>query len=321
VIQRQDDFVAERRRDWDELDRLLGEGQRLDRHAPGSIARAAALYRAVCADLMRAQAAGYGPDVIGLLDGLAARGHNALYSAPPYRFGAALDLLAVEFPRTLRRHARFCALATALFLFPGLLGFFASRASRPFALQVLPESMAEQMEQSYAEGFNKGRSEGVDTGMAGFYVYNNIGIAFRTFATGLFLGVGAFVTLVANGLYIGAVMGHLVHVGSADRFFPFVVGHSALELTGIVLAGVAGGRPGLTVLAPGARTRPRALLDEGRRLVPLLWGIGCLLLLAAFVEAFWSAAAVPPELHFAVGAALWVVVLAYFALTGRRRAA
>src|SRR5205085_11788976 len=58
MIRRQDDFVAERRPDWDELERLLGDGQRLDRLAPTSIARAAALYRAVCADLMRAQGAG-----------------------------------------------------------------------------------------------------------------------------------------------------------------------------------------------------------------------------------------------------------------------
>src|SRR6185436_10217004 len=82
VIRRQDDFVAERRPDWDELERLLGDNQRLDRLAPASISRAASLYRAVCADLMRAQGAGYGPDVIELLDALAARGHNALYSAP-----------------------------------------------------------------------------------------------------------------------------------------------------------------------------------------------------------------------------------------------
>src|SRR5262245_5747756 len=111
IPRRQDDFVAERRADWDELDRLLGDGRRLDRLAPESIKRTAALYRAVCADRMRAEGAGYGQDVIGLLDGLAARGHNALYSAPPYRMSAVWDLLSTEFPRTLRKYWRFMAIA------------------------------------------------------------------------------------------------------------------------------------------------------------------------------------------------------------------
>ena len=61
---------------------------------------------------MRAQAAGYSPDVIALLDGLAARAHNALYSAPPYRMRAVWDLVAADFPRTLRKYSRFFALAS-----------------------------------------------------------------------------------------------------------------------------------------------------------------------------------------------------------------
>ena len=131
----QDEFVAARKPDWDQLELLL------DRAAPPgtscrprSISRAAALYRAVCADRMRAQAAGYGAELLALLDGLAARGHNALYSAPPYRLRAVWDLVRADFPRALRRHARFFALALALFLLPGLAGFGLSYRSRSFAL-------------------------------------------------------------------------------------------------------------------------------------------------------------------------------------------
>ena len=81
----QDEFVDARKHAWAELDGLLGSGRRFHKLPPASIARAAAIYRDVSSDLMRAQAAGYSPDVIALLDGLAARAHNALYSAPPYR--------------------------------------------------------------------------------------------------------------------------------------------------------------------------------------------------------------------------------------------
>jgi hypothetical protein len=80
----QDEFVAARKPNWDELDQLLGADGGFRKLPRCRIARAAALYRAVSSDLMRAEAAGYSPDVIALLDGLAARAHNTLYTAPPY---------------------------------------------------------------------------------------------------------------------------------------------------------------------------------------------------------------------------------------------
>jgi uncharacterized membrane protein SpoIIM required for sporulation len=319
MIQRQDDFVAERRPAWDELDRLLGEGRRLDKLAPASIARAAALYRAVCADLMRAEGAGYGPDVIALLDGLAARGHNSLYSAPPYRLRAALDLLAVDFPRTLRRYRRFLALAAALFVLPGLLGFFGARASRHFALHILPESQAEQVENMYSEGFNKGRSEGQDTGMAGFYVYNNIGIAFRCFATGVLLGLGSAFFLVFNGLMIGAVAGVVTGAGHGLNLLTFTCGHGAFELSAIVISATAGMVMGYALVETHGLTRWASVRRRSRDLASLVLGAAFMLLIAALIEGFWSPSGVPAPVKWGVAVLNWTVVILYFTLAGRVR--
>src|SRR6478672_12332865 len=209
----QDEFVAARQRDWDELDQLLSQGGGFRKLPPASIARAAGLYRAVSSDLMRAESAGYSPDVIALLDGLAARAHNTLYSAPPYRLRAVWELIAADFPRTLRRYGRFFALAIALFVLPGAVGFTGAVKSRAFALRILSPDMVEQMEKAYAEGFGKGREAGVNTAMAGFYVYNNVGIAFRCFATGVLFGLGSLFFLLYNGLTIGAVFGAVARAG------------------------------------------------------------------------------------------------------------
>jgi uncharacterized membrane protein SpoIIM required for sporulation len=319
IPRRQDDFVAERRTDWDELDRLLGDGRRLDKLAPESIKRAAALYRAVCADRMRAEGAGYGPDVIGLLDGLAARGHNALYSAPPYRLRGAWELLSAEFPRTLRKYRRFMGLAAALFLLPGLLGFFAARTSRAFALHVIPEQMAEQMEKSYAEGFDKGRSEGTDTGMAGFYVYNNVGIAFRCFATGVLLGLGSAFFILYNGLLIGTVMGLVSAAGHGMNILTFTCGHSPFELSAIVISGGAGMVMGYALVETDGLTRWASVRRRARDLATLVLGAAFLLLIAALIEGFWSPSGVPAPVKWGVGIVNSVVVGLYFTLAGRAR--
>ncbi|WP_309476022.1 stage II sporulation protein M, partial [Escherichia coli] len=79
---------------------------------------------------------------------------------------------------------------------------------------------------------------------------NNISIGLRTFAGGLLAGVGTILVLIANGVNIGAVAGHLQAIGHGDPFWRFVAGHAPLELTAIVIAGGAGLRLGLGLVAP-----------------------------------------------------------------------
>ena len=46
--------------------------------------------------------------------------------------------------------------------------------------------------------------------MFGYYIRNNTGIGFQTFAGGLLLGLGTLFFLVFNGFYIGAVFSGVV---------------------------------------------------------------------------------------------------------------
>ncbi|HEY3593654.1 MAG TPA: stage II sporulation protein M, partial [Polyangiaceae bacterium] len=115
----EDDFIASRRADWEELDRLLGNLPNLNRLSGAAISRVASLYRSLSTDLVRAHSAGYSAETIGYLDSLAARAHNLMYSAPPRRLGNALKLFTRDFPRALRRRAPFFVLSAMLFLLPG----------------------------------------------------------------------------------------------------------------------------------------------------------------------------------------------------------
>ncbi len=124
--------------------------------------------------------------------------------------------------------------------------------------------------------------------MFGFYIMNNIGIAFQTFASGVLLGLGSLFFLLFNGLMIGSVAGHLTQIGYVQTFWPFVIGHGAFELTAITFAGAAGLKLGWALLAPGRLTRGEALRLAARRSVQLIAGVIVLLLLAAFTEACWS---------------------------------
>ena len=313
----QDEFVAARKQDWDELEQLLGPGRSFRRLPAVSIARGAALYRSVSSDLMRAQAAGYSPDVIALLDGLAARAHNTLYSAPPYRLRAVWELIAADFPRTLRRYSRFLALAVALFVLPGVVGFVGAMKSRAFALRILPADTVDQMEKAYAEGFGKGREAGVNTAMTGFYVYNNVGIAFRCFATGIFFGLGSIFFLVYNGLAIGTVAGLVTAAGHGKNLLTFTCTHGAFELTAIVISATAGMVMGYALVDTRGRTRFGSLRAHARDIAYLVLGAALMLLVAAGIEGFWSPSGLPARVKWGAAIGAYLLVISYLTFAGR----
>jgi uncharacterized membrane protein SpoIIM required for sporulation len=314
----QDDFVASRKAEWGELEALIGGGKALHRMSAPAISRVATLYRSVCADLVRAQGAGYGPEVVTLLDGLAARAHNALYSAPPYRLAAVWDLVRADFPRALRRHGRFFALAVTLFLLPAAIGFVGALRSRAFALHLLSPAMAEHVEEAYKQGFGEGRSEAMDTAMAGFYVYNNIGIAFQCFATGVLFGLGSLFFLVYNGLMIGAVAGLVTAAGGGWNLLSFTAGHGPFELTAIVISATAGMVMGYALVDTGGRTRFGSLRAKSKDLAHLVLGAAMMLLVAALIEGFWSPSRVAAPVKWAVGGVGYLVVGLYLSMAGRR---
>lgn len=300
--------------------------RQLDRKPRGGADAAAedfpASYRRVCHHLALARERRYTAALIRRLNDLALRGHHALYGARPGLQQKWLRFLRSGFPRLVRANWRAVALASALFYLPFLgLPFAVHRNPEVAYLVQDPQSLA-RMEEMYRGGGAKfGRKDAADTDvyMFGFYIWNNLRITFQVFASGLALGLGSVVFLLVNGLQGGAVAGHLTRMGLGGNFWSFVVTHSALETTGLVLAGAAGMKLGFALLSPGRKSRLKALKDASRSGVAIVYGAALMVFLAAFFEAFWSSSAlVPPTMKFIVGGSLWALMAAYFLFGGRR---
>jgi len=83
------------------------------------------------------------------------------------------------------------------------------------------------------------------------------------------------------------------------------------------LAGAAGMRLGLALVAPGAHTRLSALRAAAAQSLPIIAGAALMLLVAAGIEAFWSPRLLPARVKFGVGAMLWALVALWLGLAGR----
>jgi len=266
----------------------------------------------------------YSTELVDRLNRLALRGHHALYVNRRRESRQVLDFMAGGFPRLVRQEWRVVAAAALLFFGP-LVGFIALLQLFPdFVHYLLSPRQIASFNEMYDPANRRLGMREADTNIAmfGFYIWNNVRIGFQTFAGGMLAGVGTAWFLGANGVIIGAVAGYLTQVGYHETFWSFVAGHSSLELLAIVLSGAAGFKLGLAIIAPGNRSRKSALEAAAQPAVRIMYGAAVMFFAAAFVEAFWSPLTeIPFDLKIAVGLAGWVILLAYFALAGRGRAA
>jgi uncharacterized membrane protein SpoIIM required for sporulation len=175
------------------------------------------------------------------------------------------------------------------------------------------------MVDAYSQGFDEGRAAGVDAGMAGFYVYNNVGIAFRCFATGILFGAGSLFFLIYNGLVIGTVTGYVLQAGHGGNILTFMSGHAPFELTAIIISGAAGLRMGYALIATEGVTRFASLRRAAPEIAQLVVGAALMLLVAAGIEAFWSPSSIPAQVKWGFSAVGWTLVIGYLGLAGRWR--
>jgi len=310
---------------WDNFEQQLdGLGNaRRSKSDDASLAGFADNYRQVCHLLALAQERQYSPHLIDHLNDLALRGHQHFYRRKGRIGYNLLQFVLQGFPQTIQREYRFVWLGVALFFIPAFVMGGLTWLDPNLIYTVYDPDHVEEFVRMYEpsnhdkSAAKRGSSD--DLVMFGFYIKNNIGIGFQTFASGILLGVGALFNLIFNGVAIGSVAGYLTQLGHTKTFWPFVVGHGAFELTGIAISGAAGLKLGYGLLCPGRLSRRQSLINAAREAMPLVYGVFFLLLIAAFVEAFWSSSTnLPSEAKYLAGASFWLLVISYLCLGVRR---
>ena len=313
-------FVRRREEFWNEAEAVIRGGRK---KLKAKAARFPLVYRELTQDLNTAKAHGFDPSIIERLNSLVLEGNQILYSQRSWSLKKAADFVLRTFPRAVRSQWR--SLGVSLLLFYGLGVFFGYLCVRypPMVYQFIGEDTASSIEHMYdpeSHRFLKPRDVSSDADMFGYYIYNNVSIAFRTFAGGILAGIGSLIILCFNGVFLGAVTAHIINVGFGETFFPFVIGHSSFELTAIVLSAQAGLLLGYRLFITKGLSRAASLKEAGKTALPIIAGAALMLVVAACIEAFWSSRhQFPAALRYGAGTAGWVFVTLYFVFAGRGR--
>lgn len=314
---KQKQFEAANAALWGDIAAILDGGATDQRALP-------ALYRRLCQCYALAQQRGYSPALTSRLQHLVGQCHRRMYGTAIERPNTLMRWMLVDFPCRVRAEWRLLLLTCIAFFgiaaAVGLLIWYRPDWAYSFAS---PGELARYRDMYQPGNINAGRGNQGDVLMFGHYVWNNVSICFRSFAGGIFGGIPALISVAFNGMHMGVVASWLSKdPNTVLPFWSFVVTHTSLEITGLLLSAMAGMRMGIALIHPGRRSRAHALQETSVYVFPILVGAALMTFFAAFFEAFFSAAvSVPYQLKFAVGGLCWVLVIGFFLFAGRGKQA
>ena len=319
---RQEQFIKLYQKEWQKLGaqiEQLESNKKLDKDDLKDFPQT---YRRVCQYLAVAKTRCYSNRLINDLNNLVLKGHQHLYRQRSRLMALIVEYFFSDFPRLIRREYKIVILSTALFLGPLFATAMLVAHNENLIYNIMSPVQVAKMEAMYdpdkKHALGKERASDTDVMMFGFYIQNNIGIAFRMFAGGVVFGIGTVFFLLSNGYFIGAISGLMVNLQFYETFFPFVVGHGSFELTALIFAGAAGLKLGVSLISPGGLSRIHSLRMGAHEAVKFMYGATMMLFVAAIIEAFWSSSIVIPiSIKYTVGVILWLAVIAYFLFVGR----
>jgi uncharacterized membrane protein SpoIIM required for sporulation len=294
-------FESAREADWRRLgDVLARAGGRPERLGPDGVQELGRLYRRAAADLAYARRRYPGDPVVARLEALVVAGRGAVYGQAR-RGGSVREFLVRGYWRRLAERPLLIAVAWLLLLAPAAAGGAWAASDPGAALGLVPGAF-----QAAADPPPEGRDYDAATGAAfsARVMTNNIQVTLTAFAGGITFGVATVVALLFNGLILGVVGGLAIGAGSGSAFLRLVSSHGPLELSCIVVGGVAGLRLGWALIAPGPMRRGRAAVLEGRRAVELALGTAPWLVVCGLAEGFLTGPELPLAVQLAIGLSL-----------------
>ena len=305
-----ENFIAERRPHWDELEanvkRAAGRPERLG--ASGALALGRD-YRAAVADLAMARRRYPGDPVVQRLERLVLASRQTVYGRRE-RTGSLSGFATRGYWQLIAARPGMLALAAAATFVPCLLAALWALHDPGAALGLVPGKFHRA---AHAHVYKLPFGATTQAVLASSIFTNNIQVSFLAFAGGLLLGGGSLAVLAYNGASLGALAGITIGAGNFSVFMRYIVPHGILELSCFTVAGAAGLRLGWALVDAGALPRGESLRRAARPAVAMVLGTAPCLVIAGLTEGFVTPRGLPLSAALAVGLTLgggfWTLVI------------
>lgn len=305
-----DAFTAAHRDEWERLDALVDRRRLSGAEADELVI----LYRVTAQHLSRLRASAPDPQLLTELSARVAHARGRITGAREIRGRDVTRFLTETIPLALYRVRWWTiAVGTAFTLIAVIVGVWTLRSPEAMSALAPPSARDAYAHQHFEDYYSTYASHE----FAALVWTNNARLVAICIGAGI-TGVVPAYFLLANAMRIGQAGAIMADHERFGQFLALIIPHGLLELTCVFFAGGAGLRLFWTLLAPGPRSRGRALAEDGRLLITAAVGLTGALAVAGLLEGFVTAAEIPWLLKGALGLLALAVLWAYTLILGRR---
>ncbi|MFZ5552923.1 MAG: stage II sporulation protein M [Bacteroidota bacterium] len=244
---------------------------------------------------------------------------TSLYKIKNEPFSKFLTFWSTSLPLEMYRARKNLLLAFLIFVIAGAIGLVSTADDLNFARVILSDGYVE-MTDRYIEKGDPMAVYKQQSGMPMFLeiFFNNIRVAFFSFALGIFFSIGTGFFLVYNGIMVGSFQSYFYYKGLtvSSQFgsqlllttFLTIWIHGAFEISALIIAGAAGMTLGNGLLFPGTYSKLQSLQISAKRGLFIMLGVTPVVFLAAVFESWVTRHTEMPDVT------KWIIILGSFAI-------
>ncbi len=219
------------------------------------------------------------------INGLAASLHQNIYKNKKEKYARIFTFWKYELPLIIRSHHRTFLFTTIIFAVFVSIGVFSAIHDPEFVRGILGDDYVRMTEDNIAKGDPFGVYK--DENKFNMFVrigFNNIKVAFFTFAGGFTLGIVTFYLLWSNGVMLGSFQQMFFANGLGIKSILVVWIHGTIEISSIIIAGAAGFILANGILFPGTYKRMESFKSHAKDAAKILICLIPFFIMAAFLE-------------------------------------
>lgn len=221
------------------------------------------------------------------LNNMASALHRAIYRNKRERWSRLITFWTQEIPHTIYSARKELYISLLIFIISALLGSICTLGEPDTVRYVLGDGYVDMT----LNNIDKGKPMDVYGSMGeelSFFAItiNNIGVAFRCFAMGLFTSIASGLMLFFNGFMLGAFQTFFYQHHVLYQSILAIWLHGTLEITAIIVAGAGGIALGNSMIFPGTYPRLYSFMRGAKRGMKIAIGTVPVFCVAGFIESF-----------------------------------
>lgn len=254
------------------------------------------------------------------LNGLASLFHQRIYKNKKEKSGRIWSFWQFELPYLFRHYQRQFTYSLIFFCVFCFIGALSAKHDETFIRLILGDDYVNMTNENIEHGdpFGVYKREN-QFSMFLSIAFNNIRVAFATYAMGAFFSVGTVFLLLQNGLMLGSFEYYFFSKSLGLKSLATIFIHGTLEIWALVIAGAAGLILGNSILFPGTFNRSVSIMKGGRDGIKIVFGLIPVFIIAAFLESFVTRYDnMPLWLNFSILAGSLLFIIWYFIIYPKR---